>query len=42
MIILLDENFPLRFIPAFKKKGLHHNIFCLPTEGFTISKSSLA
>ena len=42
MIILLDENFPLRFYTGYKKKGFQHNIFCQPTEVFAISKSSLA
>jgi len=28
MIILLDENFPLRFHARLQKEGFQHNIFC--------------
>ena len=35
MIILLDENFPLRFYTRLQKKGSQLNIFYSPTGEFT-------
>jgi len=40
MIILLDENFPLRFYTRFKKKVSQLNIFYSPTGEFTTETSS--